>query len=87
MLREVHPGHAKERLDELYSCLFLLCRELIQHIPHPEYRDTRMTKDQKARKVLNEWISSQETRAKADSDGTNPILYRLEVLLRLYLKK
>jgi 5S rRNA maturation endonuclease (ribonuclease M5) len=86
MLRDDYPAHSKERLNELYSCLFILCGELLKYIPHPEHDNSRMTNDQKARAVLNDWIRYQDARSKAISEGTNPILYSLEVLLREFQK-
>lgn len=86
MLRDEYQGHAKERLNELYACLFILCRELVKYIPHSEYQDPDMTPDRTARKILNDWIAYQDARSKTVTSGTDPVLERLEELLRLYLK-
>ncbi|EFK06834.1 putative DNA primase [delta proteobacterium NaphS2] len=86
MLRDEYPGHAKERLNELYACLFILCGELVKYIPHPEYNDSGMTSGQIAKAILDDWINYQNARSKTVTSGTDPVLDRLEILLRLYQK-
>jgi len=87
MLREDYRGHSKSRLNELYSCLYLLCTEILKYIPHPEYINDRFKRERMATAVLEDWLNYQDHQASVIARGTNPILYRLEVLLTEYLSK
>jgi DNA primase len=85
MLKNDYSGHSKSRLNELYSCLYILCKEILKYIPHPGYIKDPYKKERMAEAVLEDWIVYQDKIAKATERGSNPILYRLEVLLKEYL--
>jgi 5S rRNA maturation endonuclease (ribonuclease M5) len=85
MLRERYPGHAKSRLNELYSCLYLLLEKILKYIPHPEYSRDPFKEKRQAEAILEDWVAYQERQAKAAALGTNPILHRLEILVREFL--
>jgi len=85
MLKIDYSGHSKSRLNELYSCLYLLCKAVLKYIPHPEYIKDIYKKNRMAESVLEDWIICQEKIARATERGTNPFLYRLEILLKEYL--
>lgn len=62
ILREEHRSHAKSRLNELYSCLFILASEILKYIPHPEYANDSFKKGRQAEAVLQDWLLYQERR-------------------------
>lgn len=69
-------GHAKERLNEILGCLYLLCNQIAKYIPHNEY-----TGDGMAFTILEDWIIEQEELTRETQQDADPILYRMEALL------
>lgn len=86
LLKNKYAGHSKSRLNELYSCLFILCGELLKYVPHPEHSAGRLPDLTAPHLVLNDWIEQQDRIDRATAGETNPILYRLELLLREYIR-
>lgn len=75
-LNTERQGHAKERLNELFACLYLLCRQVVRYIPHSKH-----TGPDPAMGILDDWLNEQHDLAAATQQDTDPILYRLEILL------
>ncbi|MGD9825001.1 CHC2 zinc finger domain-containing protein [Desulfobacter sp.] len=75
-LNTERQGHAKERLNELFACLYLLCREVVRYIPHSKH-----TGPEPAMDILDDWLNEQHDLAAATQQDTDDILYRLEILL------
>ena len=75
-LNTKRQGHAKERLNELFACLYLLCRQVVRYIPHSEHTGPDPSRD-----ILDDWLNEQHDLAAATQQDTDPILYRLEILL------
>ncbi len=75
-LNTERQGHAKERLNELFACLYLLCRQVVRYIPHSEHAGS-----DPAMGILDDWLNEQHDLAAATQQDTDPILYRLEILL------
>lgn len=86
MLKEKYVGHSKSRLNELYSCLFILCGELLKYIPHPVHSVGQKSESIVQYLVLDDWIDQQDRIDRASAGDTNQILYRLELLLKEYLR-
>ncbi|MGE0087688.1 MAG: hypothetical protein AB7S75_25025 [Desulfococcaceae bacterium] len=82
MLAKAYPGHAKQRLDELFSCLYLICRVLVKYIPH---KDFSADPEKAAGEILDQWIVRQNHQQDETLSETNVILNLLEVLLQEYL--
>ena len=74
-LNRERSGHAKERLNEIFTCLYLYCKQIVKYIPHPDY-----TGDDAALSILDDWIGEQNELAVSTQKGSDPILYRLDVL-------
>ena len=78
-LNNEYIGHAKERLNELYACLYLVLKSIVNYIPHSEYK-----KGSAAELILHDWLNEQDILASENESEADPILYRLEILFNEY---
>lgn len=79
-LFEEFRGHAKERLNELYSSLFILCESLVKYIPHPVFSQNGRSNKEASKDILYEWINNQKHLSDDISSSDNDVLLRLNLL-------
>lgn len=75
LLNTEKAGHSKDRLNELFACLYLICKQVIKYIPHSEYSG-----EGAALVILDDWLTEQDELSSENQFDTDPILYRLDIL-------
>lgn len=79
-LRTDLAGHAKERVNELYACFYILCEALSKYIPDPRYQGAPPADI--ANELLDEWVTTQNSLAEESYAETNEALHFLELLVK-----
>ncbi|MEW6774678.1 MAG: toprim domain-containing protein [Bdellovibrionota bacterium] len=77
-LRLHHPGHAKQRLDEFLSGLFVILEVLLKYIP--DARKKSLPAEKMAQEIVEELLGNQEEKAREAETHTNPFVFFLENL-------
>lgn len=72
LLYDKYAGHSKDRLNELYSCLFILCGELLKYIPHPIHSTGRGPDVAAQYLILDDWINQQDRLDRATAKRHQP---------------
>ncbi|MBU0994682.1 MAG: toprim domain-containing protein [Proteobacteria bacterium] len=76
-----YPNHSKKRLNELFSCLYIICQELIKYIRLPYDNPDAKGYYRSADELLDCWITTQNQLSQDTTLEANPILHNLDILL------
>lgn len=79
-LKMEYPNHSKKRLNELLSCLYIICRELLKYIKLPYDNPAVRGHYRNADELLDCWITKQNQLSRDTTIEANPILHNLELL-------
>jgi DNA primase len=86
-LKSEYADHAKNRMDDYLSLLFLILKQILPYIPYYQSDDLLAGVESGDREVFQAWIRGQNEKAEDTSLGTNNILKILNGLVREYIAK